>query len=143
MAQNIYPALRYTDARAAIEFLKRVAGFEELAVMENEDGTIAHAELVYEGGVIMLGTKREEEDPGRSAGRSVIGRAPDHAFPTGPITIYVAHDDVDAHHEHAVAAGADVVMELTDQDYGSREYAIRDPDGNVWTFGTYRPEVGG
>ncbi len=56
MAQNIYPALRYTDARGAIEFLKSAAGFEELAVMENEDGTIAHAELVFEGGVVMLGT---------------------------------------------------------------------------------------
>ncbi len=130
MAQSIFPALRYTDARGAIDFLKSVAGFEELAVMENEDGTIAHAELVFEGGVIMLGTKRAEEDP-------------DHAFPGGPITIYVAHDDVDAHHARAVAAGAQVVMELTDQDYGSREYAIRDPDGNVWTFGTYRPQVGG
>ena len=52
-------------------------------------------------------------------------------------------DDVDAHHERAVAAGAEVVMELTDQEYGSREYAIRDPGGNVWTFGTYRPQVGG
>src|SRR4051812_37603482 len=127
MAQNIYPALRYADARGAIEFLKSAAGFEELAVMENEDGTIAHAEMVYEGGVIMLGTKREEGD----------------RFPGGPITLYVALDDVDAHHARAVAAGAEVVMELTDQDYGSREYAIRDPEGNVWTFGTYRPQVGG
>ncbi len=127
MAQNIYPALRYTDARGAIEFLKSAAGFEELTVMENEDGTIGHAELVFEGGVIMLGAKREGED----------------RFPGGPITIYVVRDDVDAHHGRAVAAGAEVVMELTDQDYGSREYAIRDPEGTVWTFGTYRPQVGG
>ena len=67
----------------------------------------------------------------------------DDRFPGGPITIYVALDDVDAHHAAPSAAGAEVVMELTDQDYGSREYAIRDPDGNVWTFGTYRPQVGG
>jgi uncharacterized glyoxalase superfamily protein PhnB len=127
MAQNVFPALRYRDARAAIEFMKSVAGFEELSVMENEDGTIAHAELAFEGGVVMLGTKRDD----------------DTRFPGGPITIYVALDDVDAHHGRAVAAGAEVVMELTDQDYGSREYAIRDPDGNVWTFGTYRPQVGG
>jgi uncharacterized glyoxalase superfamily protein PhnB len=127
MAQNIFPALRYADARGAIEFLKSVAGFEELAVMENEDGTIAHAELVFEGGVIMLSTRRDEED----------------RFPGGPITMYVALDEVDAHHDRAVATGAEVVMELTDQDYGSREYAIKDPEGSVWTFGTYRPQVGG
>jgi uncharacterized glyoxalase superfamily protein PhnB len=127
MAQNVFPALRYRDARAAIEFLKSAAGFEELTVMENDDGTIAHGELVFEGGVVMVSTLRDEET----------------RFPGGPITMYLALDDVDAHHDRAVAAGAEVVMELTDQDYGSREYAIRDPDGNVWTFGTYRPEVGG
>ena len=127
MAQNIFPALRYADARAAVDFLTSVAGFEELALMQNEDGTIAHGELVFEGGVVMVSTTREEES----------------RFPGGPVTIYVAMDDVDAHHERAVAAGAEVVMDLTDQDYGSREYAIRDPGGNVWTFGTYRPQVGG
>ena len=125
MAQNVFPALRYRDARAAIEFLKKTAGFEELAVMENEDGTIAHGELVFEGGVVMLSTLPDGDTP----------------FPGGPITMYMALDDPDAHHDRAVAAGAEVVMELTDQDYGSREYAIRDPEGNVWTFGTYRPQV--
>lgn len=127
MAQNVFPALRYRDARAAIEFLKSAAGFEELTVMENDDGTIAHGELVFEGGVVMVSTLRDEET----------------RFPGGPITMYLALDDVDAHHDRAVAAGAEVVMELTDQDYGSREYAIRDPEGSVWTFGTYRPQVSG
>jgi uncharacterized glyoxalase superfamily protein PhnB len=51
----------------------------------------------------------------------------------------VAVDDPDAHHARAKAAGAVIMMELTDQDYGSREYAARDPEGNVWCFGTYRP----
>ena len=88
--------------------------------MQNEDGTIAHGELVFEGGVVMVSTTRDEES----------------RFPGGPVTIDAAMDDVDAHHERAVAAGAEVVMELTDQEYGSREYAIRDPGGNVWTFGT-------
>ena len=53
--------------------------------------------------------------------------------------IYVAVDDPDTHHDRAVGAGAEVVMELTDQDYGSREYAAKDPEGNVWCFATYRP----
>ena len=52
---------------------------------------------------------------------------------------YVVVDDPDAHHDRAVAAGANVVMPLTDQDYGSRDYAARDPEGNQWSFGTYQP----
>ena len=48
-------------------------------------------------------------------------------------------EDADAHHARAKAAGAEIVMELMDTDYGSRDYAARDPEGNVWNFGTYRP----
>ena len=48
-------------------------------------------------------------------------------------------DDPDAHHDRAKASGADIVMELTDQPNGSREYAAEDPEGNVWSFGTYDP----
>jgi uncharacterized glyoxalase superfamily protein PhnB len=55
---------------------------------------------------------------------------------------YVTVDDPDALHDRAVAAGAEIVMGLTDQDYGSREFAARDPHGNVWSFGTYRPSLG-
>jgi uncharacterized glyoxalase superfamily protein PhnB len=51
----------------------------------------------------------------------------------------VAVEDVDAHAERAKAAGAEIVRELNDTDYGSREYAARDLEGNVWSFGTYRP----
>jgi uncharacterized glyoxalase superfamily protein PhnB len=66
-------------------------------------------------------------------------RAGSPEFPSGPSTIYVVVDDPDAHHDRARAAGAEIVRELTDQDYGSREYAARDPAGNVWSFGTYMP----
>jgi len=54
---------------------------------------------------------------------------------------YVTIEDVDAHYERAQQAGANVEMEITDQPYGSREYAVSDPEGNVWCLGTYRPEV--
>ena len=59
----------------------------------------------------------------------------------GQVLGYCGYDP-DGHHDRAVAAGAELVMGLTDQDYGSREYAVRDPEGNVWCFGTYRPEAG-
>ena len=118
----IIPTLRYKDARAAIEFLERAFGFERHTVMES-DGVIGHAELRHGDGVVMLGT----------AGHG------DARFDTGRNVIYVVVEDPDALHDQAIAAGAEIVMELTDQDYGSREFAAEDPEGNVWTFGTYNP----
>ncbi len=67
-------------------------------------------------------------------------RAEGDPFPGGPSTTYIAVDEVDSLHDRAKAAGAQISMELTDQDYGSREFAARDPEGNVWCFGTYRVE---
>jgi uncharacterized glyoxalase superfamily protein PhnB len=125
MTQRFYPTLQYDDAQAAIDFLKAAFGFEELSVMKNEDGTIGHAELVLDGAVVMVSDKQ----------------AADARFPMGPNTLYFALDDPDSHHERAVGAGADIVMAPVDQHYGSREYAAKDPGGNVWTFGTYRPEI--
>jgi uncharacterized glyoxalase superfamily protein PhnB len=60
-------------------------------------------------------------------------------FDTGRACLYLVVDDPDALHRRAVAAGAEIVMPLTDQAYGSREFAARDPEGNVWCCGTYRP----
>jgi uncharacterized glyoxalase superfamily protein PhnB len=121
---SIYPALRYRDAKAAIRFLVDAFGFTEKSVTEDPNGTIAHAELAWPGGgVIMLGQKRAEPSP----------------FDTGHVVTYLALDDPDAHHARAVKAGAEIIHELVDQDYGSREYAAVDTEGNVWSFGTYRP----
>ncbi len=122
---SIYPTLRYNDAKAAIAFLTSAFGLMQEEIISNEDGTIAHAELSWEGGVVMLGTRPD----------------PPGDFDTGRAVLYVPVDDVDAHHAHAVAAGAEIVRGLVDQDYGSREYASVDPEGNVWSFGTYRPTV--
>ncbi len=119
---TIIPTFRYDDARAAITFLKDAFGFEEHAVYE-QDGAVAHAELRLGDAYIMLGEHRAEGS--------------DLAY--GGSTTYVVIDDPDAHHARAVAAGAEIVRELTDQDYGSREYAAKDPAGNVWSFGTYQP----
>jgi uncharacterized glyoxalase superfamily protein PhnB len=119
----IVPTLRYDDAKAAIDFLERAFGFERKAVHENEDGTVGHAELTHGRGMVMLGTSG----------------AGDPQFETGHASIYVIVADPDALHERAKAAGAEIVRELTDQDYGSRESSAKDPEGNVWSFGTYDP----
>lgn len=121
-ALTLYPLLRYRDARAAIAFLAEAFGFAEHEVTEH-DGVVVHAELSYGTGIVMLGT---------------LG-AGDGLWDLAPNGVYVAVDDPDAHYARAVAAGAEIVMALTDTDYGSRNYAARDPEGNVWSFGTYRP----
>jgi uncharacterized glyoxalase superfamily protein PhnB len=121
---TIYPTLRYRDAAAAIRWLTEVIGFTEHSIMAAPDGTIGHAELRWGGGgMVMIGTKTDTPSP----------------FDTGAACIYLVIEEVDAHHDRAVSAGAEVVMPLTDQEYGSREYAIRDPEGNVWCLGTYQP----
>jgi uncharacterized glyoxalase superfamily protein PhnB len=118
----IIPTIRYQDAKGAIDFLERAFGLERREVMENEDGTVGHAELTLGHGMVMLGSRK-----------------PGDRFDTGRAVIYGIVDDPDAHHDRAKAAGATIVMELTDQPYGSREYAAEDPEGNVWSFGTYDP----
>lgn len=125
---SIYVTLRYDDARAAIAYLTGRLGFVEQFVSTADDGSVGHAELSFGDGVVMIGTRRGTPD----------------AFDTGRAVVYLALDSaeaVDAHHGRAVAAGAEVVQGLVDQPYGSREYAVRDPEGNVWSIGSYRPQV--
>jgi uncharacterized glyoxalase superfamily protein PhnB len=124
-APTLYPTLRYRNAPAAIEFLKAAFGFQERVVYPNPDGTIAHAELIYGTGMVMLGSEKDD-------------MYKDNMRP-GSSSIYVAVDDTDAHYARAKAAAAQIITELHDTDYGSREYAARDLEGNIWSFGTYRP----
>jgi uncharacterized glyoxalase superfamily protein PhnB len=125
MTQTFFPSLRYRDAPAALEWLAAAFGFEKTAEHPNDDGTIAHAEMTFGGQVIMLGSERNGDRFGTHVGQEWT---------------YVAVDDPDALYERARAAGAEVVMEITDQDYGSRDFSVHDPEGNLWSFGTYRPQ---
>ena len=127
--QSIFPALRYRDADAAIAWLGRAFGFGELAVHRDDSGVVMHAELELDGAVVMIGTADPEGWMG--------GGAPDPLAST--VSLYVAIENVDAHHDRAVSAGATIVRGLVDQSYGSREYSARDLEGNLWSFGTYRP----
>lgn len=119
---TIIPTFRYDDPRAAITFLKDAFGFEEHAVHE-QDGVIAHAELKLGDAYIMLSGPRDGND----------------GLVYGGSTTYIVIEEPDAHHARAVAAGAEIVRPLIDTDYGSRDYAAKDPGGNVWSFGTYAP----
>jgi len=130
---NIFPTLRYHDANAAIEWLKLAFGFEEKAVYRDDGGVVQHAELRLGAGLVMLGQIREDDWMG--------GSAPDPlASAQG---IYVVVKDPDAHHDRALAEGAQIVREPVDQDYGGRDYSARDLEGNLWSFGTYDPYAAG
>jgi uncharacterized glyoxalase superfamily protein PhnB len=123
--QNIYPVLKYEDARAAIDFLENAFGFERHAVYDGENGAVSHAELRFGSEMVMLSSSGE--------GRELFNQA------EGSYSLYLVVDDPDAHHDRAKDAGAEIVLGLKDEDYGSRGYTARDPEGNLWSFGTYRP----
>jgi uncharacterized glyoxalase superfamily protein PhnB len=122
---TFYPSFRYEDAPAAIEWLQRAFGFEaEMVVDGEQEGQVTHAQLRFGDGMIMLGSTRGDESD------SHVGQGWTYVAVAG---------DIDAHHERARAAGAEITREPEDQEYGSRDYSAKDLEGNVWSFGTYRP----
>ncbi|MBG0568274.1 VOC family protein [Actinoplanes aureus] len=122
---QVWPTLRAIDAPALIRFLVDAFGFEE-TVVHGDGKRVDHAELSWPlGGGIMLGSVREDpDDP--------------WALKPGTFGAYVVADDIDALHARAVAAGAEITRKPFDTDYGSRDFTARDPEGNLWSFGTYR-----
>jgi uncharacterized glyoxalase superfamily protein PhnB len=123
--QTVYPVLKYKDAHAAIDFLEKAFGFERSSVHEGENGGVAHAELKFGDEFVMLGSTSE--------GDEAFNRGAGHT------SVYLVVQDPDERYERAKSAGAEIARELSDQDYGSRDFTVRDPEGNLWAFGTYGP----
>ncbi|MDQ6433128.1 VOC family protein [Mesorhizobium sp. LHD-90] len=127
---RIYPTFRYHDAAKMIEWLEKAFGFAVHAKYMDGD-LVAHAQLTLGSSMIMLGSVRDDAygamvgGPGHNAGKST----------------YVAVADTDAIYAKAKAAGARILEEPTDRDYGSRDFICADPEGNVWSFGTYWPKA--
>jgi uncharacterized glyoxalase superfamily protein PhnB len=128
---TVIPAMRYRDAPRAIEWLCRAFGFEKHLVVPDKDGGIAHAQLTYGNGMIMLGSARDD-----AFGRLL--RTPADAGTTTQ-SPYIIVPDADAHYARAKAAGAEIVLDIKDEDHGGRGYSCRDPEGHLWNFGTYDP----
>lgn len=124
-APTVWHCLRCSNSRAVIDWLVTTLGFVE-TTCHSEGGKIVHAELLWpEGGGVMLG------DAGRDS-------ADPHAAPPGSGLAYVVTADADAVLSRATAAGAEIVMEMHDTDYGDHTFSARDPEGNVWSVGQYR-----
>jgi uncharacterized glyoxalase superfamily protein PhnB len=125
-APQVWPTLRARDARTLIRFLVDAFGFEETAVY-GEGDFVDHAELSWPpGGGVMLGSVRDSD------------AGDDWSLAPGGFGAYVVTDEPDALFARASAAGAEIMTGLHDTDYGSRDFAVRDPEGNRWAFGTYR-----
>jgi len=131
---TVIPCLRYRDAPAAIDWLCQTFGFEKQLVVPNQDGTIAHAQLSFGNGMIMLGSVlKAETEFGR------LMKQPDEITGAETQSSYIVVLDADAMYARAKAAGAKIVIEIKDEDYGGRGFSCYDLEGHLWNFGTYDP----
>jgi uncharacterized glyoxalase superfamily protein PhnB len=126
--QTITPYLLYEDVDAALGFLAKAFGFQEVLRYTGEDGYVNHAEMRLGDAAIYLGDPGEQYRNPKKLGQETVG-------------IYVLVDDVEGHYERAKAAGAEIREEPTDQEYGDRRYTARDPEGHFWYFAQQIREV--
>ena len=126
------PCLRYRDAPAAIDWLCRVLGFERHLVVPDDTGGITHAQLVLGGGMIMLGSARDNE-------YGLLMKQPDEVGGAQTQSSYLVVPDPDAVHARAVAAGATIAIPIKDEDYGGRGFSCHDLEGHLWSIGSYDP----
>lgn len=130
-APRLYPTMRCREAGRMIDWLTAVLGFTERAVYRDGD-TVMHAELAFGSSILMLGSARDDAYAKRVG--SLDGLRTD--------ALYLAVDDPDALFEKVKASGAQIEQEPHDTGYGSRDFSARDPEGGLWTFGSYWPKVG-
>lgn len=131
---TVIPCLRYRDASKAIEWLCQTFGFDKQLVVRNADGTIAHAQLSFGNGMIMLGSVLEVET---EFGR--LMKQPDEIGGAETQSAYVVVSDANVIYQRAKTGGAEIVIEIKDEDYGGRGFSCRDLEGHLWNFGTYDP----
>jgi uncharacterized glyoxalase superfamily protein PhnB len=131
MSSTIIPTLRYRDAQPMIDWLCEVFGLTRQAVYPDGQGGVAHAQLTFGPGMIMLGSARDDD----------FGQAQSTPAELGGTTQspYIVVTDADAVYQRAKARGAKIVIEIKDEDYGGRGFTCRDPEGHLWNVGTYDP----
>jgi uncharacterized glyoxalase superfamily protein PhnB len=133
MSSTVIPCLRYRDAPRMIEWLCSAFGFKRHLVVDDDQGGIAHAQLTLGPGMIMLGSAR--------SGNDHFGRLQSTPEVLGGTTQspYLVVPDADEIYRRAKTAGAEIVIEIKDEDYGGRVFSCRDPEGHLWNIGSYDP----
>jgi uncharacterized glyoxalase superfamily protein PhnB len=134
MSSTVIPCLRYRDAPRMIDWLCATFGFEKHMIVPGEDGSIVHSQLRLGAGMIMVGSVLKSESEWGN-----LVKQPDEIGGLETQTPYVVVEGIDALYARAKAAGAEIVMDIRDTDYGSRDFICRDPEGHIWAFGTYDP----
>ena len=129
---TIIPCLRYRDAHAAIDWLCKAFGFHKQAVYDDDNGGVAHAQLTYGSGMLMLGSVNDND-----FGRRMV--QPDQVDGRETQCACVIVKDCKAHYEQAKAAGATIIDDYAEKEYGGAGYSCRDPEGHLWWFGSYDP----
>ena len=129
---TIISCLRYRDAHAAIDWLCKAFGFEKHAVYENDQGGVEHAQLVYDAGMIMLGEVRDND-----FGRHIA--QPDEIGGRETQCACVTVANCKSHYQQAKDAGAVIVDDYSEKEYGGAGYSCHDPEGHLWYFGSYNP----
>lgn len=129
---NVIPCMRYRDAPAAIDWLCTTFGFEATLVVPNEDGSIAHAQLSFGNSMIMLGSVFDTEFGRLMKQPSEIGQ-----FNTQ--SSYLVVNDADKVYARVKEARGELLLDIKDEDYGGRGFTCRDPEGHIWSIGTYDP----
>ena len=133
MPSTAIPCMRYRDAPAAIDWLCEAFGFECQMAVPDSKGAIVHAQLILNGGMIMLGSVSNDNEYGRQLAQ------PDEIGGRETHTVYLHVEDADRICERARAAGAVILQEPADSEFGSRGFMCRDREGHVWNIGTYDP----
>ena len=133
MSSPVIPAMRYRDPHKMIDWLCDTFGFIRKAVHDDGNGGVVHAELSLGDGMIMLGSARDDD----------FAKVQKPATADNLVTqsAYIVVPDADAVYDKAKANGAIIVLEISDKDYGGRDFTCRDPEGQVWSIGTYNPWV--
>ncbi len=126
---GMVPYLGYEDANRAIAFLTSAFGFDESVVYRDDGGAVVHAELTFNGGVVMIGTGADTQ------------RVDTRDHPPAGRGVYCVVEDVEALFARAEAAGARVVWAPHDTEFGTRRCRVMDPEGYEWSFGTYAPKT--
>jgi uncharacterized glyoxalase superfamily protein PhnB len=127
----IIPILRYRDGAIAIEWLCRAFGFETQLVVPDRSGAIAHAQLIYSNGLIILAAATNDEFYKFVKSPAEVN--------TAAHSTYVVVQDVDAHYAQAIGAGAEIAIDIQDDKHGGRSYSCRDLEGHIWNFRSYHP----
>lgn len=130
---KIIPSIRYNNCEKAIDWLCEAFDFEIYLKVPSDNGGILHAQLIYNDCMIMLGSSHEGDGFGK------LNSSPIELEGQNTASIYMVVGDADSHHKKAIGKGAEIILDIKDENYGGRGYTCKDLEGHLWNFGTYNP----